>query len=160
MRSRLLHRLMLAFLAAAAGSHAGAQTGTECFDAEVSATMLRQTPTAFPQCEDCIIMRWPWIVDLNVLRVHRGSAPLGRLMVLTVQHAEYRTDTGAARLFLRRNELGTYNAVHPREERLSRCSAGSPPANSFISPAAGQTLADLRRESERSWGARYRSPDD
>jgi hypothetical protein len=115
MRSRLLPRLMLAFLAAAAGSHASAQTGTERFDAEVSATMLRQTPTAFPQCEDCIIiMRWPWIVDLNVLRVHRGSAPLGRLMVLTVQHAEYRTDTGAARLFLRRNELGIYNAVHPR----------------------------------------------
>jgi hypothetical protein len=153
-------RLILAFLAAAAGSHAGAQTGTECFDAEVSATMLRQTPTAFPRCEDCIIMRWPWMVDLDVLRVTEALLLSGRLMVLTVQHAEYRTDTGAARLFLRRNELGIYNAVHSREERLPRCSAGSPPANSFISPTAGQTLADLRRESERSWGARYRSPDD
>jgi hypothetical protein len=120
----------------------------ECFDAEVSATIVRQIPTVTPEC-DCIIMRWPWIVDLRVRRVHAGHVQRGPLTVLTVQHTDHRTDLGARRWLLRRNTLGGFNVVHDSDEGLlRRCSAGAPAARPFITPAQGQTLDDLRRAGE------------
>jgi hypothetical protein len=143
---------MLSLLAATGASPASAnRTAPEadCIDAEVSATILRQTPTVIPECDDCIVMYWPWIVDLRVHSVHAGSVALGPLTVLTLQHADYRTDLGARRWLLRRNTLGSFNVVVEREDgTLPRCSADAPDARPFIQPAEGQTLDDLRRDAE------------
>lgn len=126
---------------------------TECFDAEVSASISRQTPTVMPDCDDCIIMRWPWIVELQVQRVHSGRLPRGQVTVLTVQHTYYRRDLGARRWWLRRNTLGAYNVLQPDEgETLQRCSADSPAARPYIQPSDGKTLEDLRREGEERYG--------
>ncbi|MDQ4086571.1 MAG: hypothetical protein M3177_00935 [Pseudomonadota bacterium] len=143
---------MLAWFAAMAAAPAdpvNAATEPNCFDADVSATIVRQTPTVMPECEDCIIMRWPWIVDLRVNSVHVGSVGRGLLTVLTLQHAHYRTDLGARRWLLRRNTLGSFNVVHhPEGGTLPRCSADAPAATPFIRPADGETLEGLRREGE------------
>jgi hypothetical protein len=91
-------------------------------------------------------MRWPWIVDLRVRRVHSGQVPRGPLTVITLQHNEYRTDLGARRWLLRRNTLGSFNVVHhPEEGTLRRCPLDAPAARPFIRPADGETLDDLRR---------------
>jgi hypothetical protein len=125
---------------------------TECFDAEVSATIVRQTPTVMPEC-DCIIMRWPWIVDLGVRRVHAGHVQRGPLTVLTLQHTDHRSDLGAHRWLLRRNTLGGFNVVHhPERGTLARCSADAPAARPFIRPADGETLDDLRRDGQEYYG--------
>jgi len=126
---------------------------TECFDAEVSASISRQTPTIVPDCGDCIIMRWPWIVELQVQRVHSGRLARGQVTVLTVQHTYYRRDLGARRWWLRRNTLGAYNVLQPDEgETLQRCSAESPAARPYIQPPDGKTLEDLRRGAEEHYG--------
>lgn len=50
----------------------------DCYDAEVSARITRQTPTDYADCgPDCIIMAWPWIIDLNVTRVYSGDLRRG-----------------------------------------------------------------------------------
>lgn len=125
----------------------------ECFDAEVSASISRQTPTVMPDCDDCIIMSWPWIIELQVERVHAGRLEEGPTTVLTVQHTYYRRDLGARRWWLRRNTLGAYNALRPHEgETPQRCSADRPAARPYIQPADGKTLEDLRREGEEHYG--------
>ena len=126
---------------------------TECFDAEVSASISRQTPTVMPDCDDCIIMTWPWIVELQIQQVHSGRLERGPATVLTVQHTYYRRDFGARRWWLRRNTLGAYNALQPDEgETPQRCSADSPAARPYIQPSNGRTLEDLRREGEEHYG--------
>jgi hypothetical protein len=131
----------------------GAATKAECFDAEVSATIGRQTPTVLPECDDCIVMRWPWIVDLSVRRVHAGQVQRGPLTVLTLQHTYYRTDLGARRWLLRRNTLGSFNVVrHPETGRLRQCPADASAERPLIRPADGETLDDLRRAGLRYYG--------
>jgi hypothetical protein len=126
----------------------------DCFDALVDAIIVRQTPTVVPECgDDCIIMRWPWIVELDVERVIRGKAPSTSLTVLTVQHTYYRTYLGARRWWLRRNSLGAFNVLSVDDkERLPRCTEGSPPAGPYIQPGNGRTLRDLAREGEEYYG--------
>lgn len=117
-----------------------------CYDAEVSARIVSQTPTAFPDCEDgCIIISWPWFVDLDVSRVHSGNVPRGRLTVLAVLHTYYRRDLGSRRWKLRRNDLGGFNLLRGAEEIRVRCADDQPPATAYIKPPVGQTLEDLRR---------------
>jgi hypothetical protein len=156
MRSGSNARLILggfASVALASAEPVGAATEGECFDAEVSATIIRQTPTALPECDDCIIMRWPWIVDLRVRRVHAGQVQRGRLTVLTLQHNHYRTDLGARRWLLRRNTAGSFNVVHhPEGETLRRCPEDAPAARPFIRPADGEKLNDPRRAGEEYQG--------
>lgn len=152
MRIRSHARQMLTCFAATTAAQADAAPETECFDAEVSATIVRQIPTVMPEC-DCIIMRWPWIVDLRVRRVHAGHVRRGPLTVLTLQHNDHRPDVGAHRWLLRRNTLGSFNVVHdPGEGLLRRCSADAPAARPFISPADGETLDDLRRAGQKYYG--------
>jgi hypothetical protein len=154
MASRCFHLLIAAGLIGfSASGRASNSTEVECFDAEVSATILRQIPTVIPECDDCIIMRWPWFVDLRVRRVHEGLGTRSDITVLTVQHAYYRTDLGARRWLLRHNTLGGFNVVVPPEKgSLPRCSEGAPPAAPYIRPADGTTLDDLRREGEARYG--------
>jgi hypothetical protein len=155
MEGRRIRLLMAACLGATglpSASASGPAAAAECFDAEISATIVRQTPTVIPECDGCIIIRWPWIVDLRVRRVHHGSVALGPLTVLTLQHTYYRTGLGARRWLLRRNTLGSFNVVVPPEEgTLPRCSANAPAAEPFI---AGRPLDDLRREGEARYGRR------
>ncbi len=149
---RLSAMALAAGLAAAATAHADEMVPEPiCYDALVLAKIVRQVPTEYPSCGDCIVMSWPWIVELNVERILKGSAPEGVVTVLTVQHAYLRTDLGARHWWLRRNVLGAFNVLQLEgEQGPSRCSKDLPPARPFISPVAGKTLSDLRRESERA----------
>lgn len=126
-----------------------------CYDAEVSARIIRQTPTVMVDCgDDCIIMAWPWIIDLNVRWVYSGSVSRGPVTVLAVQHTYFSQPRNGRRWWLRRNSLGTYNIVQRNaDEPLQRCLADAVPARPYISPADGQTLNDLRREGEERYGA-------
>lgn len=127
----------------------------DCFDAEVSATITRETPTVARGCgDDCIIMSWPWIVELQVRRVFNGELKRGPLTVLTVQHTDHRRGLGERRWKLRRNTLGTFNVLQSEDGTFRRCPAYAQPASPFIQPADGQTLDDLRREGEAYYGRR------
>ena len=136
-------------------AHAGSTaTDPDCFDALVYASIVRQTPTVFPDCgDDCIVMSWPWVVELDVERVIRGKVPSISLTVITVQHTSYRTDLGARRWWLRRNSLGAFNVLRLDDKaRLPRCAEGSMPAKPYIRPGDGRTLRDLAREGEEYYG--------
>lgn len=150
-------RSLLAIVAAVTGFACGPASAfqPDCYDAEVSARITRQTPTVVGGCgDDCIIMAWPWIIDLNVRWVYSGSIPRGPVAVLALQHTYSSQPRNGRRWWLRRNSLGTYNVVQPNPgEPLERCLADAPPARPFISPADGQTLDDLRREGEQEYGA-------
>ena len=149
--------LLLAGLAAltaglACGVGAAAAQDAECYDAEVSARIVSQTPTVMQDCNDCIIMRWPWIVDLDVRRVYSGELRRGRLTVLTVQHTDFRRDLSAVRWKLRHNSQGGFNVVWFGEDPERQCSPDEPPAPAYITPPSGQTLEDLRREGREHYG--------
>ncbi|MBN9465020.1 hypothetical protein [Brevundimonas sp.] len=126
----------------------------DCYDAEVSARITRQTPTDYANCgPDCIIMAWPWIIDLNVTRVYSGDLRRGPMTALAVQHTYFNQARNGRRWLLRRNTLGNYNIMRPTaDEPLARCPANIPPARPFISPPDGKTLDDLRREGEDRYG--------
>ena len=142
--------LAVSFVLTAAS--AGAQE-TGCYDAEVTAAAVSQTPTLMPDCGDCIVMRWPWIVDLEVLRVRAGPLRPGTLTVLTLQHNDYRSDV--TRWRLRRNTIGGYNVVGVfGGGPTRRCASNEPPARAYITPTDGKTLEDFRRE-----GRAYFYPD-
>jgi hypothetical protein len=150
MTGRSAH-LLLAGLAFTAGlacdAGAAAAQDAECYDAEVSARIVSQTPTVFPDCgDDCIVISWPWILDLDVRRVHFGDAQRGRLTVLAVLHTDYRPDLGSRRWKLRRNDLGGFNLLRGAENLTARCADDQPPATAYIKPPDGRTLEDLRRE--------------
>ena len=156
-RRRLRGWLVIASGAAlvATSGHAAAQEAeADCFDALVYASIARQTPTLQPGCgDDCIVMRWAWIVELDVERAIKGKAGSGRLTVLTSQHSYYRSDLGMRRWWLRRNELGGFNVLSFAEKvRYRRCPEGTPPAVPFVRPGDGRTLRDLQREGEKHYG--------
>ncbi len=153
MRRGLLTRGLLFFGAALVGPIPAIADEPHCFDAFVSAKILRQTPTPASDCgDDCIVMSWPWILDLEVEHVLKGRAPTGRLTVLTVQHTYFRTGLGARRWWLRRNMLGGFNVLMEAETTPSRCAKDTPPAQPYVTPSEGQTLRDLRRDGERQYG--------
>ncbi|CAN5255705.1 hypothetical protein BH10PSE2_BH10PSE2_02080 [soil metagenome] len=129
-----------------AATHAVADE-VECYDAEVSARIVSQTPTVFPDYGDgSIVISWPWIVDLDINRVRSGNIRHGHLTVLAVMHNNYRRDLGSRRWKLRRNDLGGFNLLRSAENLTTRCGADQPPAKAFITPPDGQTVEDLRRE--------------
>jgi hypothetical protein len=135
----MVRSLAVAALAlAAAGSSVARAEGLpdapDCFDAEVSARLVRQTPTPIPDCgADCIVMSWPWILDLDVEAVVRDSAPTGRLRVLSVQHTFYRADLGDRRWLLRRNARQGFNLLRvDPDARPKLCGKGSPAAAPYI----------------------------
>src|SRR3546814_1868652 len=58
-----------------------------CYDAKVRARPLDQIPSDIGDCgSDCILMSWPWFIDLQVKRVIDGALPSKMVRVLTVQH--------------------------------------------------------------------------
>ncbi len=149
MLSRTAQRL--AFLSALAAASVWSATSAiaqdaDCYDAEVSARIVSQTPTVMGHCDDCIIISWPWIVDLDVRRIHSGDLHRGRLTVLAVLHTDFRRDLGARRWKLRRNDQGGFNLLRNGESITARCANDAAPALAYITPPEGQTLEDLRRE--------------
>ena len=145
--------LTLALLSCVATTDALAEE-SECYDAEVSASIISQTPTVMPNCgEDCIIMRWPWILEIDVQDIHFGEVPTGPLMVLSVQHTDIRGDLGVLRWKLRHNAQGGLNAVGILGGGPQRhCSVDEEPARAFITPPTGDSLDDLLREGRQRYG--------
>ena len=151
MRMRRLAIAITILVASGASATAEDLSKPECFDAQVLARIIKQTPTAFPDCgKDCIVMSWPWIDELDVERVIRGSAPTGRLKVLVVQHTRYRDDLGSRRWWLRRNDLGGFNLLRLGEgEHTNQCAKTAPPARAHLHPGPGQTLDGVEKEAEK-----------
>jgi len=145
----------LIFLIAASlvcGSAAArAENSQDCIDALVSAKIVRQIPSPFPDCgDDCIIMSWPWFVDMKIKRVLRGRAPTGKVTVLAVLHTSYRKDLPSREWALRRNDLGGFNLIRTSDARpLPLCPENAPPASPYIRPKDGESLADVIRDSQR-----------
>jgi hypothetical protein len=131
-----------------------AQTSSpDCYDAIVSAVVVRQQPTLMEDCDDCIIISWPWFVDLDVRRVVEGRASRGPLTVLAVLHTGYRRDLGQRRWWLRRNTLGGFNLLRfAEDEPPVRCLADAEPARPYYRPGPDQTLTDVRRAAEAKNG--------
>jgi hypothetical protein len=139
-----------AMVALAVPATAAEPVSEDCFDALVSARIVRQIPTVMPNCGNgCIVMIWPWFLDLRVRRVLEGEAQRGNLTVLSMQHTDYRRDLGVRSWWLRRNSQGGFNLLRRSpDDRPPRCAPGSPPAVAYIHPGGPRTLADYRREAE------------
>lgn len=153
----ILSAMLIAEIPPAAAQD-GADITDDCYDALVTARIVRQIPSAFPACGDgCITISWPWFVDLDVRRVLDGTLTGRKLSVLTVQHTSFRAGLGDRRWLLRRNNLGGYNArfMYEPREKVRRCSVDAAPEEPYLSPSNGKSLADLRREGEELYnGAR------
>lgn len=149
---RVLVALVLATTCNSAATSEQIESAT-CYDALVWAKLLRQIPSVMHDCgADCIIMRWPWFDDLDIQGVVAGRAPTGRVMVLVMQHT-YLVSSHFGRWPLRRNELGGFNVVDGGQlDQMRACPPNTPAARPYISPAKGETLADVIREGEERYG--------
>lgn len=130
--------------------------GSACYDAEVIARIVNQTPSVFPEPEDgSIVLRWPWFVDLEVLRVRSGHVKRGIVAALSVQHTYYSRWRRPQRWLLRRNEQGSFNLLGlAKELELKRCAEGTPPVRAFLSSSEPGGMEKLRREAEARYGRR------
>lgn len=140
-------------LAGASRAEAGARS-EPCHDVIVKARIAAQVPSAVPDdCgPNCIIMVWPWFLDLDVSRMLVGDVPRGRLQVLAMLHVGFAENNGTRRWLLRRNTLGGYNLLRLDDERRSKpCARDAEPAMAYIVPGPGRTLADFRVEGERAY---------
>ena len=144
--------LLLCGSTAAMADEAG--SGIQCYDAAVIARAVEQIPSEIPECGDCIIMEWPWFLDLQVKRVISGQVQGKLIRVLSVQHTWKMPRDGTWRL--RKNSLGGFNVVLFWKVRPRRCPANAAPADPYIRPRNGRTLDDLRQDGERLYG---RMPD-
>jgi len=102
-----------------------------------------------------IIMSWPYFIDLDIVRVLRGTAPAGRSTMLSVQHTYWRKDLGVRKWWLRRNSIGGFNILlEENNETLVRCAPTMPAADPYIRPGEGRTLEDMMREGREANGQR------
>lgn len=158
----MLQKLILACLAMlpatawSATQETKSSDGIECYDAEVSATIVAQIPSIPPEFEDgSIVMRWPWFIDLDVHKVRSGLAPKGLVSTLAVQHTYWRKDLGTTRWHLRRNSQGGFNLLgRAKSERRPKCAGNAPPARPYLKAADQSALDGLRREGEARYGRR------
>lgn len=156
------HATKTVLVLALAGSLGGqglaqkSETGA-CFDAEVSARLIGQTPSVIPELDDgSIVMEWPWFLDFEIRRVLRGTAPTGKITVLSVQHTYWISNLGTKRWLLRRNDQGGFNLLgFADKSRLKLCPAGTPVAHAYLSPDKGNTLERLREEGEKRYGRKH-----
>lgn len=125
---------------------------TACYDVKIHARPVDQIPSATDDCgEDCILISWPWFVDLQINRISYGSLPDKVVRVLSVQHT-YRTSREGTWL-LRKNTADGYNVVTSESgAALARCSAGAAPVEPYIQAGGGQSLDDLRDAGIRRYG--------
>jgi hypothetical protein len=146
--------LVIGFGLAGSAKAQGKPAAPECFDALVIASAIRQTPTRTPDCGgDCLVMRWPWILQLDVERVLRGTAPVGPVTVLSVQHTYWKVDHGGLPWRLRRNAYGGFNALtYGAKTPAVLCPSDAPPVAPLVKLNTGQKLDDLIAEGERIHG--------
>jgi len=146
---------LLSYAAIASESEETAQ----CYDAVVSARIVRQTPSVMPDCDGCWMMVWPWFLELDVRRVEEGQASRGLQLTLALQHTYFRTDLGIQRWWLRRNSLGGFNVLRlGNEDKPRRCADGSAPAAPYLRPGPGKTLQDFLREGQQRYGDEPHEP--
>jgi len=119
-----------------------------CYDALVRAKAIAQIPTPLPQLDDPnrIIFAWPWFVDLEISRVLEGTVDGKVVKALAVLHSSWVSDEMT--FALRRTTVGNFNILRGDPKNLRRCDRSVPAEVPYIDPAKGQTLDDLRRESE------------
>lgn len=124
---------ILTGLVAASAAHAE----PVCYDAKVLARPVEQVPSEIPMCRgDCVVVSWPWFVDLRVKRVLDGALPSKTVRVLAVQ-SNYRVARDSIWL-LRRNTANGYNALSSEEETtVVRCAAEAAPLEPYLRPSAG-----------------------
>jgi len=132
--------------AALAATPAAARPGPRlhCTDAIVVADIVRQSMWPLSPSASAFVMRWPWLIEIEVHRTLEGEVEPGRVTVLALLHGSLAA-TGPHTLHLRRNRLGTFNVV---ASDTPRCRRGSAPANAYVQPTDGRTLADLIRHAE------------
>jgi hypothetical protein len=106
----------------------------ECFDALVTARIIRQIPSPLPNCSsNCIIVAWPWRLDVDVERVAKGVSPTGPQTLLALQHSYFTQDQKRIRAWLRRHSGGGFNIVKLEDGvDLAPCPAGSKPARPYL----------------------------
>ena len=132
-----------------------AQDAPDCYDAIVKARVVYQVPSVVPDCgPDCIIMVWPWFLDLNVSKVVEGTASQGQLQTQIMLHKFFRRDHATRKWWLRRNTLGSFNVLRSGNEGIKqRCANDAKPAKAYLEPGPDKTLAELRAEGERAYRA-------
>ena len=125
-----------------------------CFDALVVAAVVGQVPSDLPNPGDgTIIMSWPYFIDLKIKRVIEGDLDLKELTVLSIQHTYWRSDLGDSRWWLRRNTEGSFNILRVEDdEEPQRCASGILPARAYLTPGPNQSLDDMRRAGEQTYG--------
>lgn len=117
---------------------------SDCYDVKISARPDEQIPSDATDCgENCIVMRWPWFVDLTDIRVLDGPALRKRVRVLAIQHSYLVDRIGI--WWLRHNSTGGFNAIRYADNTLPRCPADAKDATSYLRPANGETLDDIYR---------------
>jgi hypothetical protein len=139
----------------AAYSSASAQVAENdppaCFDAVISARPVHQIPSEMPEC-DCIIMQWPWFVDLQIDRVLKGKAEKGTVSALAMMHTYIDSDNSKF-WGLRRNTAGGFNATFILK-RPTVCATNSKAVEPYLQVQAGQTMEELRSAGEKRYGKR------
>lgn len=122
-----------------------------CYDVVVRAKLIDQIPSVMPECGDCIIMSWPWFLDLKVAKVLEGHLDGGVVRALAVQHTYHRTDNLVWKL--RRNSAGSYNVLQglDSDKPPVRCTSAMPPEQPYIR-SKDKTLDDLRNEGLKQYG--------
>ncbi len=143
---------MIATMLVGAALSSAALAEPACYDTKVRAVPVDQVPSDIGDCGgDCILISWPWFVDLQVKRVIDGALSGKRVRVLTVQHTYHVSREGS--WWLRKNTEGGYNVVVPEDGvALTRCSAAITAVEPYIRPGDGQSLDDLRNEGIRRYG--------
>lgn len=100
-----------------------------------------------------MVMRWPWILQLDIEKVLQGQAPLGPVTVLSVQHTYWQVDRGGQPWRLRRNKYGGFNVLtYGTLTSAVLCRRDAAAAEPFILLGKGQTLDALAVEGERIHG--------
>ncbi|MGD9810793.1 MAG: hypothetical protein AB7U35_05580 [Sphingobium sp.] len=141
---------MAILVGVAAPSAALAEAG--CYDVKVRARPVDQIPSDIGDCgSDCILMSWPWFVDLQVNRIMDGTLSSRMVRVLSIQHTYRALRQGS--WLLRKNAAGGYNVLASEDgAALPRCSAEQAPAEPYIRAGGGHSLDDLRDAGVRRYG--------
>ncbi len=129
---------------------------SNCYDVKLIARPIEQIPSEIPDCgSDCIIMSWPWFVDLKVTRVLDGQVADKTIGILTVQHTYMVRKDGV--WLLRMSSTGGYNALRYTEEHgIERCPAGTPPTRPYIGTGDPHALNALREAGKARYGTHAR----
>jgi hypothetical protein len=85
-----------------------AATEQPCADAMVVARIERATPTEIPRIPGEFVMRWPWVVELDVEQVLIGPIRSGPIEIRADLHSEFNPQLDHVLLFLQRRDDGRY----------------------------------------------------